>query len=159
MAPPCHRELQILVVDDCRDTVDTLALLLQHWGHQPILAYDAISVPELAREHKPDVALVDIGLPCMNGYELAQKLRSWPETKTTFLVALTGYAQEGDRQRCQEAGFDCYLMKPADPDQLKNLLAALQETRCHIRTEGVDGGGDNPASLSRLNPNEIQKAG
>jgi CheY-like chemotaxis protein len=90
----------------------------------------------LAQVHKPDVALLDIGLPRMNGYELARKLRAWPETKTTFLVALTGYAQEGDRQRCQEAGFDCYLVKPSEPDRLMNLLAALQETRCHIRTDG-----------------------
>jgi CheY-like chemotaxis protein len=146
-------------VDDCHDTADSQAFLLQLWGHQPLVAYDAISVPELAREHKPDVALLDIGLPRMSGYELARKLRSWPETKTTFLVALTGYAQEGDRQRCQEAGFDCYLMKPADPDQLKNLLASLQETRCHIRTDSAVEGGDTPASLSHLNPNEIQKAG
>jgi CheY-like chemotaxis protein len=137
MAPDFHRALRVLVVDDCHDTADSQAFLLQLWGHLPLVAYDAVSVLELAPMHRPDVALLDIGLPRMNGHELARKLRARPETKTTFLVSLTGFTQEGDRQRCQEAGFDCFLVKPTDPDKLMNLLAALQETRCHIRTDGA----------------------
>jgi CheY-like chemotaxis protein len=134
-------------VDDCPDTFDTLALLLQHWGHQPIVAYDAISVLELAQMHKPDVALLDIGLPRMNGYEVARQLRAQPQTEKTFLVALTGYAQSSDRQRCQEAGFDYFLMKPADPEELRKLLAALQEGWCPTTKDAeVEEENNQPSS-------------
>ncbi len=124
-APPGRR---ILVVDDNQDTAQTLALLLQLQGHETRAAYDGAAALETARGFRPDVVLLDLGLPRMDGYEVARRLRSQPGAAPLFLVALTGWGQAEDRRRTREAGFDCHLVKPVDAAELQNLLAARPET-------------------------------
>ena len=118
--------LRILVVDDSRDAAETLGLLLRALGHEVRTAYDGPSGLEAAQEHRPDVVLLDIGLPHMDGYEVATRLRQQPATRAALLVAMTGFGQEQDRQRSLAAGFDYHLVKPVDPTELQNLLARRQ---------------------------------
>ena len=115
---------RVLVVDDNRDSVETMALLLHLWGHEVRTAYDGPSALALAAEYRPDVVLLDIGLPGMNGYEVAKRLREIPGLEKSVLVAVTGYGQESDRQRARKAGFDRHLVKPVEPTALQDLLAA-----------------------------------
>ncbi|SIN77987.1 GAF domain-containing protein [Singulisphaera sp. GP187] len=121
-APP----KRILVVDDNIDGALMLARLLRGWGHQLAVAHDGETAIELSREQAFDVVLLDIGLPGMNGYEIAQALRSQAGFEQTLLVALTGYGQGEDRRRSSEAGFDHHLVKPVDPLALKALLDRYQ---------------------------------
>jgi CheY-like chemotaxis protein len=115
----------VLVVDDCRDQVETLALLLTLWGHHPLVASDGAAALDMALAHRPDVVILDLGLPgCLDGYEVALQLRASPPTATTLLVALTGYAQDSDRRQALEIGFDHFFLKPSEPEQLKKLLDA-----------------------------------
>jgi CheY-like chemotaxis protein len=114
----------VLVVDDDRDAGETLCELLELWGHPVWLARDGASGIDAARAHRPDVALLDIGMPGLDGYEVARRLRCEPDTRQIMLVALTGYGAEEDRRRAREAGFDHHLVKPADPQVLRRLLAA-----------------------------------
>ncbi|HEX8202371.1 MAG TPA: response regulator, partial [Isosphaeraceae bacterium] len=100
-----------------------LAKLLQVFGHRVFLAHDGPSGLAAARAHQPDVVLLDIGLPGMDGYEVARRLRASPEFADTLLVALTGWGQEDDRRRSRAAGFDHHLVKPVDPENLGHLLA------------------------------------
>jgi PAS domain S-box-containing protein len=118
--------LRILIVDDNRDAANMLAVLLQLDGHQTFVEYDAHSALQRAQAERPEVMLLDIGLPDMNGYELAQQLRSTPATAGAWLVAVTGYGQEDDRKQSKAAGFDHHLMKPVGADELKVLLAELK---------------------------------
>ena len=111
-----------LVIEDHTDAAESLALLLQLTGHEAEVAFDAASGIEKARSFRPDVVLCDIGLPGMDGYGVARALRADPETRSAFLIALTGYGQEEDRRRALEAGFDAHLTKPADLDALRRLL-------------------------------------
>jgi CheY-like chemotaxis protein len=99
-----------------------LARLLKGWGHQLAVAHDGDTAIELARDQPFDVVLLDIGLPGMNGYQIAQALRAQAGFEQTLLVALTGYGQGDDRRRSAEAGFDHHLVKPVDPLELKDLL-------------------------------------
>jgi CheY-like chemotaxis protein len=113
----------VLVVDDLRDQTDSLALLLALWGHRPLSAYDGPAALELASAHTPDVAIVDIGLPSgMDGCEVARQLRARPETAAVLLVAVTGYGQDHDVERCREAGFDHHILKPFDLRVLEQIL-------------------------------------
>jgi signal transduction histidine kinase/ActR/RegA family two-component response regulator len=114
---------RILVVDDNRDSAETLALLLQFSGHDVRTAYDGPAALELAQAASPEVVLLDIGLPQMNGLEVARRMRQELGLKDTLLVALTGYGQDEDRRRSQEAGFDAHMVKPVDLDELHSLLA------------------------------------
>jgi CheY-like chemotaxis protein len=116
------RSLRVLVIEDNSDAAETLGDLLRLFGHE---AEVALSGPEglaAARSLRPDVVLCDIGLPGMDGYAVASSLRSEPATRTTHLVALTGYGRDSDRRRTQEAGFDLHLVKPLEPLELKRLL-------------------------------------
>ncbi|HEV2855762.1 MAG TPA: PAS domain S-box protein [Thermoanaerobaculia bacterium] len=117
---------RVLVVDDNRDSVESMALLLQIWGHEIRTAYDGPEALAVAAEYRPDVVLLDIGLPGMNGYEVAQRLRELPRLERAVIVAVTGYGQESDRQRARRAGFDRHLVKPVDPAALQNLLATAR---------------------------------
>jgi CheY-like chemotaxis protein len=120
-----HRTLRVLVVDDCQDHVGLLSMLLRFWGHQPFAAYDGPTALELALVHRPDVAILDLVLPgLVDGYEVARRLRSRPETANILLVALTGCTRPRDRQRCLLAGFDHFLLKPADSEELKQVLVS-----------------------------------
>ena len=119
----------MLVVDDNRDAVETLAMLLGLWGHDVRLAADGPSAVEAAASHRPDVVLLDISLPGMNGYEVAAKLRANPELRDTVLVAMTGYGQAEDKKETRAAGFTLHLVKPVEPDRLQKLLADLGAKR------------------------------
>ncbi|ATB27814.1 hypothetical protein MEBOL_001259 [Melittangium boletus DSM 14713] len=121
-SPPPAASRRILVVDDNVDAADTLAELLQTWEHTVWQAHDGLSALKAAEEHHPDVVLLDIGLPGMDGYEVARRLRTGPLGPTLTLVALTGYGQASDRSRAMEAGFDKHFVKPVDIDGLENFL-------------------------------------
>ena len=124
---PLATNLKVLVVDDNVDTVLGFLMLLKASGHDVRTAHDGLSAVEKAIEYRPDVVLLDIGLPGLNGYEVAKRLRQHPNLKNTVLIALTGYGQDTDRQASQQAGFDHHLVKPARFDQLKKILATVQE--------------------------------
>jgi CheY-like chemotaxis protein len=109
-------------VDDNTDSAESLALLLGIWKHEVKTAADGPTALEVAATYKPDVVILDIGLPRMNGYQVARELRKQPATRKANLIALTGYGQEEARKQAQEAGFDHHLMKPVDPDELRAVL-------------------------------------
>lgn len=115
--------LRILVVDDNRDAADSLAMLLEMNGHTGMVAYDGATALEKAEKTRPHVALVDIGMPTMSGYEVAQRISTASWGKETVLVAITGWGANSDRARSKEAGFAYHLTKPVDYDTLASLLS------------------------------------
>lgn len=115
-------ELRVLVVDDNVDIADALAALLDLQGCQVRVAHHGEAGLEQALEFEPDVIFLDIGLPGMDGYEVARELRSSSLGNQITLVALTGYGQASDRQKAVEAGFDHHLVKPARLDQIREIL-------------------------------------
>jgi DNA-binding response OmpR family regulator len=117
--------LRILVVDDNRDSADSLAMMLRIMGNEIRTAYDGEEAVAAAGEFRPDVVLLDIGLPKLNGYEACRHIREQPWSKSVVLIAMTGWGQEEDRRRSQEAGFDKHMVKPVDPQALMNLLREL----------------------------------
>jgi PAS domain S-box-containing protein len=120
---------KILIVDDNVDAADSLVMILRLDGHEVEAVYTAHDALERAAAIRPDVALLDIGLPKMNGYELAQHLRSQPDLRDIRLIALTGYGQGEDRERTRAAGFDDHLVKPADLAVLQKALSLPSERR------------------------------
>lgn len=114
--------LRILVVDDNRDAAEMLSELLRLDGHNVLCTHDPRQALELAPRLRPDLILLDIGLPGMSGYEVARQLRTYDELDEALLVAVTGYGQDTDRQRSREAGFDEHLVKPVQPQQLQQIL-------------------------------------
>ena len=124
--PARERSVRVLLVDDSVDAAESLALLLRLWGHEAVVANDGPGALQLVEKQRPDVALLDIGLPGMDGYELARQLRRRPGFERTVLVALTGWGQEEDRRRSQEAGFDHHFVKPVELSALQDLLAQAQ---------------------------------
>jgi CheY-like chemotaxis protein len=115
--------LRILVVDDNRDAADSLATLLEMNGHTGLVAYDGETALDKAEKMRPHVALVDIGMPGMNGFEVAQKISQAPWGRKTVLVAVTGWGAKSDRTRSKDAGFAYHLTKPVDYDTLASLIA------------------------------------
>ncbi|WP_310734691.1 hybrid sensor histidine kinase/response regulator [Azohydromonas caseinilytica] len=115
---------RVLVVDDNQDAAHTLALLLELSGHAVATAADGESALEVATRWRPEVVLLDIGLPGLNGYEVAQRLRQLPDGGRLLLVALTGWGNEQDRRAALQAGFDHHLTKPVDPEVLQGLLSS-----------------------------------
>ncbi len=115
--------LRVLVVDDNVDATEMLQAVLGYLGHDVRVAYDGVRALAVAREYLPDVALLDIGLPGLDGYELAREMRRDAMLSRVRLIAITGWGQEEDRKRAWDAGFDEHLTKPADPDVLEKLLA------------------------------------
>jgi PAS domain S-box-containing protein len=116
---------RILVVDDNQDAADSLALLLRMKGHDVRTAYDGLAAIDAAASHKPDVVLLDVGLPRLNGFDVARRLRESEDLRQVLLVALTGWGHEEDRRRSKEAGFDHHMVKPADPAALDRVLDSL----------------------------------
>jgi CheY-like chemotaxis protein len=112
----------VLVVDDCPQLADALALLLKWWGFRPAVAYDGPSALALASADLPAAVLLDIGLPGMDGWDLAARLRELPGMGEALLVTLTGSGREEDVRRCHEAGIDLHLLKPCDPEELRRVL-------------------------------------
>jgi CheY-like chemotaxis protein len=117
--------MRILIVDDNRDGADTLAEMLKLLGNDTRTAYDGEQGVRMAEKYRPDVILLDIGLPKLNGYEACRRIREQTWGKDVALIALTGWGQEKDRIRSQEAGFDRHLVKPVDPQALTEILAGL----------------------------------
>jgi PAS domain S-box-containing protein len=120
---------RVLVVDDNVDSAESLAVLLRLYGHDVRLAHDGEAALEEARSFRPDVMFLDIDLPKMDGYEVAQRLRLEPTMGGLTLVAMTGYGQEEERRRTREAGFHSHLVKPVDFDMLQELLSSLPAKR------------------------------
>ncbi len=119
--------LRVLVVEDMHDTAELMAYLLECWGYQSAVVYDGERAVEVALTFRPNVVFLDIGLPGIDGYEVARQLRRLPGGDKVLLVAITGYGQEADVQRCKEAGIDYHFRKPADLDQLQQLLMAAEK--------------------------------
>ncbi|MGZ8228884.1 MAG: response regulator [Burkholderiales bacterium] len=128
-APPTVNgsALRILVVDDNQDSALSMTLLLELQGHAVQVANAGQAALNIAGEQKPDVILLDIGMPGMNGYEVARRLRSQPDFADTLLVAITGYGHATDVQQTKSAGFDHHLVKPIDYDKLQSLLASRSD--------------------------------
>jgi CheY-like chemotaxis protein len=131
-----QRCTSILLVEDNRDAAESLAILLELLGHRMRVVHDGVAAMEAARSKVPDVMLVDIGLPGMDGHEVARQVRLDPNLKNVTLIALTGYGHKEDKRRAMAAGFDYYLVKPVDTDLLQELLARTR--------------GDGPAKASLL---------
>jgi CheY-like chemotaxis protein/anti-sigma regulatory factor (Ser/Thr protein kinase) len=121
--------LRILIVDDNRDGADSLSMMLRIMGNDPRTAYDGEEGVAVARDFRPEVVLLDIGLPRLDGYEACRRIREEAWGKGVVLIAVTGWGQEEDRRRSHEAGFDHHLVKPVDPQELMKLLAGLQQVK------------------------------
>ena len=126
--PARGERLKLMVVDDNVDAAETLAMLLEAAGHEVVVEHDSRRAIERARLAPPDACLLDIGLPEIDGNELARRLRAQAETADCVLIAVSGYGQEQDRRRAMEAGFSHHLVKPVDFEQLAELLAEVRGT-------------------------------
>jgi CheY-like chemotaxis protein len=120
---------RIVLVEDQVDSREMLRLLLESLDHIVLDAADGASAVELIERERPDVALIDIGLPTMTGYEVAQKIRARKDLSGITLVALTGYGAPGDIKAAREAGFDAHLIKPAEMSRIQELLATVKADR------------------------------
>jgi signal transduction histidine kinase len=120
---------RILVADDNRDSAGSLALLLRYMGNDTQTAHDGLEALDVAAAFRPDVILLDIGMPKLNGYETARRIRQQPWGRHVVLVAQTGWGQEDDKRLSREAGFDFHMVKPVDPAELESVLAVLKEAR------------------------------
>jgi PAS domain S-box-containing protein len=128
--------LQVLVVDDNVDTAGSLAMLLEASGHEVRMAHDGPTALEAALKYRPNVMLLDLGLPGLNGFEVAKRLRQQPVFQNVVVVAMTGYGQEADRQRSFDAGFNHHLVKPADFGKVQEILATVSAKA--TRTDSPD---------------------
>ncbi|MCC7548953.1 MAG: PAS domain S-box protein [Burkholderiales bacterium] len=120
--------LRILVVDDNVDSAETMSMLLRIWGHAVCVAHNGTEALRLARKHAPHMVLLDIGLPGMDGFEVARRLRKIGKARRAVLLAVTGYSQPDDRLHALAAGFDDYLVKPVDAGELRQLVARAQQS-------------------------------
>jgi CheY-like chemotaxis protein len=121
--------LRILVVDDNRDSAETLEMMLRHRGNTVSLAYDGEAAVQAALELQPDVVVLDIGLPKLNGYEACRRIRQQTTGRRIIIIALTGWSRDEDRQLTREAGFDYHLVKPVSPNAVWTLIADLASKR------------------------------
>jgi CheY-like chemotaxis protein len=122
---PAKRGFRILVVDDNHDSALSLAMMLSIMGHETRTAHDGESAVETAESFLPEVVLLDIGLPKLNGYEVAQRIREHAWGASMFLIAVTGWGQDEDRQRSSEVGLNVHMVKPVEAAALERLLAEL----------------------------------
>ncbi len=121
---PAGLPVKVLVVDDDRDAVDMLKMLLEMNGGTTHVAYDGAEAVRLAGEVRPDVVLLDIGMPGMNGYDACRRIREQPWGRSMILVALTGLGHDDDYAKSEKSGFDMHLVKPVEPELLLTVLAA-----------------------------------
>jgi CheY-like chemotaxis protein len=119
---PPPRSLRVLVVDDEHDTADSMKVILEHWGQEVRVAYDGLSAVDLARVFRPHIALLDIGLPGLDGWQVAEAMRESPATETAFLLAVTGYSTRDDIERSHAKGFHGHVLKPVSPQLIWKLL-------------------------------------
>jgi CheY-like chemotaxis protein len=115
---------KLLIIDDNIDAASSLAMLLRLKGHETRVAHDGPTAVAAAASYQPEVILLDIGMPGMDGYEVARRVRAGPNGESVLLIALTGWGQEEDRRRTAEAGFDHHIVKPPDADALAALLSS-----------------------------------
>lgn len=120
------QRFRILVVDDNHDSALSLAMMLSIMGHETRTAHDGESAVAAAQSFLPDVVLLDIGLPILNGYEVAQRIRDSEWGRSMFLIAVTGWGQDEDRQRSSEVGLNVHMVKPVEPEALERLLSKLR---------------------------------
>ena len=113
---------RILVADDNIDAASSLGMLLEMMGHEVCIVHDGVEAVEKATTFRPDIILLDLGMPQLNGYEACARIREQPSNKRTLIVALTGWTQEDKKQRSQRAGFDLHLIKPVELPALEQLL-------------------------------------
>jgi CheY-like chemotaxis protein len=125
---PKHRAVRVLVVNDSPDNVASMALRLRLYWHEVDVALGGPAALRAAQAQQPDAVLLDLSMPGMSGYQVARKLRAMFRDKPILLVALTAHGFEEDRRRCEEAGFDRHLVKPADPLEVDNLLRELGQS-------------------------------
>jgi CheY-like chemotaxis protein len=116
---------RVLVVDDNRDSADTMTSLLQVMGHEALAVYSGAEAVPAAERFAPDMVLLDLNMPGTGGFEVLQQLRALPAGRPVHVAAMTGYGQEGDRQRTLEAGFDAHLTKPVSMEQLRRVMEQL----------------------------------
>lgn len=119
--------LRVLVVDDNVDASTSLAILLRRTGHSVEVAYDGLSATRVAQSLKPDVVLLDLALPRMDGFKVLAALRQQADTKHAKIIALTGFGQPADREHTAEAGFDFHLLKPVEFDLIRDLLRGVRK--------------------------------
>jgi CheY-like chemotaxis protein len=124
----CVAKCRILIVDDLKDSADSLAMLLRMSGHEVQTAYDGEEAVIAAEKFRPEVVLLDIGMPRLNGYDACRRIREKPWGKSIILIAVTGWGQEDDRRRTEEAGFNGHMVKPVNSRDLMKVLAGLQAT-------------------------------
>jgi CheY-like chemotaxis protein len=136
---------RVLIVDDNRDAAETLADLAMLWGHEVRIALDGSSALQAVHEFCPQILLLDISMPGMDGYEVARRVRSFAEQAPVSLIALSGYGQDQDRRRSLEAGFDHHLTKPVDPDSLHSIMASPQSPRPVERHAANSSGEGEPS--------------
>jgi CheY-like chemotaxis protein len=117
---------RVLVVDDSVDAAESLAMLLEFEGHEIHKAHDGADAVRTAERLRPDIVLMDIGLPVLNGYEACRRIRSQAWGEAIIMVAITGWGQEEDREQSEEAGFDLHLVKPVDHDELLRVVASAR---------------------------------
>lgn len=115
----------MLVVDDNHDSADTVTMLLRRSGHEVRVAYSGEEALEKGPEFRPNIVLLDLGLPEMDGYEIARRLRQNPQLKNSRFVALSGYGQDSDRERSRREGFDAHMVKPASFEKLEEVLRRI----------------------------------
>ncbi len=127
--PPTPSGHRLLIVDDNQDAANSLAILLRLQGHEVRVAHSGMAALEITKGYAPDLVFLDIGMPGMDGYEVARRLRQQPGLEKVVLTALTGWGQQEDRRRSAEAGFDHHLVKPPEPRVLEKLLAELKSPR------------------------------
>jgi PAS domain S-box-containing protein len=133
-APAAIRKQRVLIVDDNDDGAESLALLLQFAGHETEKAHDGITALAVAERFRPNVTLLDIGLPGLNGYEVCRRIREQRWGASMTIVALTGWGQDEDRRNSKEAGFDTHMVKPVDHNALMRLLASLPNRDTETQT-------------------------
>ncbi|HYK25332.1 MAG TPA: response regulator, partial [Steroidobacteraceae bacterium] len=119
---------RLLIVDDNLDALDSLAALMEMSGHEVHMATDGESALTVAESCRPEVVLLDLGLPKLDGYEVARRLREAPWGRAAMIIALTGWGQDEDRRRTRECGFDSHMVKPLDLDALIRLLGSSEVT-------------------------------
>lgn len=125
--PACNRALRVLVADDNTDAADSLAMLVKMWGHDARLAYDGAAVLGMTFAYQPDVLLLDVAMPQMDGFRLARVIGQQARCNGALLVAISGYADGAHRLLGKEAGFDHYRVKPAEPTTVEQLLRLAKE--------------------------------
>jgi len=151
---------RVLVVDDNVDSAQSMSLLLGLEGYQVECAYDGEQALVGADRFRPEVVLLDLGLPRFSGYEVARRLRAEPTGDDVLLVAVSGYGRERDRQAAREAGFDLHLTKPADPDEVLRVLSERRELREASRlAASALTTTAKPGAGARASPYDVPAAG